>query len=183
MIDKVVKMALENMDKEYCRLSKMDYVAIEKLAGKKFLERPFAYEFYHQIRKLLDAGKIELGGCVIQGEVDKSYQHIFTEGKIPDFIIHVPDINKNLMVIEFKLANNPYGFKKDFDKLFEFKTNDQLKYDRAIEVVIGSKDELNIAREKISALSQENGEEITIAEFDTDIWKTNLIKIIYSKIS
>lgn len=43
--------ALKNIDKRYCELSRIDYAKVELREIKeaaKFLERPFAYEFYHQ---------------------------------------------------------------------------------------------------------------------------------------
>ncbi len=109
-IIEVIEEALSNIDAKYCDLSRIDYSQTSSngyLETKKFLERPFAYEFYHQFRKLIDDGKIELGSSVIQGEVDKRYQHIMELEKIPDFIIHTPNCReKNLAVIEFKLASN-----------------------------------------------------------------------------
>ena len=85
------KMALEKMDKKYCTLSQIDYSKIhdmsdsikENLKEKKFLERPLAYESYHQRRKLMENGDVDFGGSIIQAEVDKSYQHLFEHGNIP----------------------------------------------------------------------------------------------------
>ncbi|KPJ50534.1 hypothetical protein AMJ40_02725 [candidate division TA06 bacterium DG_26] len=70
-----VRMALENMDKQFCTLSQIDYARIrprralaDRLLEAKYLERPFAYEFYHQFRTLIDNGKVRLGDRVVQAE-------------------------------------------------------------------------------------------------------------------
>lgn len=183
-----IKMALEKMDKEYCTLSQIDYSEIDEsirkpIAEEKYLERPFAYEFYHQLRKLMDSGNVDFGGPIIQAEVDKRYQHCFINGKIPDFIIHVPNNPPNLAVIELKLATNldePYGIKHDLKKLVEFKTNEDLKYTYGIEVVIGSKNHLEDGKKRIRQLKNKtHGEEILIIEFNTDSWRVNESRIRY----
>lgn len=126
--------ALENMDKNFCILS-------NNLGRIKYLERPIAYEFYHQFRKLIDEEKF-----VIQGEVDKRYQHYFKKGKVPDFIIHIPNTQNNFVVIEMKLANNIRNIEKDFQKLNEFK---KLHYKNLVEIIIGYDKNLKNAKEKI----------------------------------
>ena len=90
-----IELALNNMNKNFCKLSKIDYKYIEAANGlvdylkrEKYLERPIAYEFYHQLRKLIDEGDVDFGGPIIQAEVDKNYQHCFKNGKMPDFIIN-----------------------------------------------------------------------------------------------
>ena len=185
-----VKNALEEIDSNYCKLSQIDYEAMnqdlkEGLQEQKFLERPFAYEFYHQLRKLMDSKKdnkkVDFGGPIIQAEVPKRYQHCFKNGKIPDFIIHVPNNrDKNLAVIEFKMATNISGLKDDFEKLVEFKTHPDLKYKNAIEVIIGNPDELKKANRKIDSLESPNGEVITLIEFNTEKQTTNAWTIKYS---
>lgn len=173
-----IKLALEDMDKRYCTLSQIDYSKIELngstqgfLAEKKYLERPFAYEFYHQLRKLMDSGDVDFGGPVIQAEVDKRYQHCFTTGKIPDFITHIPNARQNLAVIEFKVAANMENIEHDFQKLKEFRKN--LKYRYIIEVVIGDNRSLESAKKRIRSLSRSDSEGIVIMEFNVDSWKSN----------
>ena len=180
MVISAIKMALGNMDKKYCKLSQIDYSRIkldkpfvELLAEEKYLERPFAYEFYHQLRKLMDSGGVDFDGSVIQAEVDKRYQHCFKNGKIPDFIIHVPNTRQNLAVIEFKLASNLDSLEHDFEKLIQFKNNEDLKYKYVIEVIIGNETSLRNAKESIVQLNKSEVEEITIIEFNTDSWKAN----------
>ena len=178
---KAIKIALENMDQKYCTLSQIDYneidlpkPIIDELSKEKYLERPFAYEFYHQLRKLIDSGEVDFGGPVIQAEVDKSYQHCFQTGKTPDFIIHVPDSDKNLAVIEFKLAKRSKNdIKKDIEKLVIFKTDWQLKYSYGVEVILGDKPSLKALRKDINNWNENGGEEIIIVEFNTDSWKAD----------
>ena len=168
------------MDKKYCKLSKIDYSMLgvnestkKHLVEEKYLERPFAYEFYHQLRKLIDNGDVDFGGPIIQAEVDKRYQHYFKNGKIPDFILHVPNTQQNLAVIEFKLATNFNKLEHDFVKLVQFKNNEYLKYTHVIEVIIGNETSLRDAKEYIMRLNKSEVEEITIIEFNTDSWKVN----------
>jgi hypothetical protein len=176
---RAITMALEKMEKAYCKLSRLNYFSVDDTVKKpllqnKYLERPFAYEFYHQLRKIIETHEVSFGGPIIQAEVDKRYQHCFEDGKVPDFIIHVPDsyqINANLAVIEFKLATNLNDIKNDLRKLREFKKNEHLKYKHAIEVIIGDKRSVLTVKDFIRNLSQLQGEEITIIIFNTDNWK------------
>jgi len=184
MVIPAIKIALENMDKKYCKLSQIDYRRIELgrpwvelLAEEKHLERPFAYEFYHQLRKLMDSGKVDFGGPIIQAEVNKRYQHCFEKGKIPDFIIHVPNTKMNLIVVEFKLASNLRNIEGDFKKLVEFKK--VLKYQYLIQVIIGNSNSLGSARQRIKQLSSLNREKIIIMEFNLDSWKVESWEIEY----
>ncbi len=177
---KAIKVALENIDRKYCTLSQIDYSKIEVmksfldyLSKEKYLERPFAYEFYHQLRRLMDEGEVDFGGPIIQAEVDKRYQHCFKRGKIPDFIIHIPNSDQNLAVIEFKLTTNLTGIKSDIEKLVKFKTNQELKYSNGVEVILGDTQSLEVLREDINNWNEIGGEEIIIVEFDTDSWKAD----------
>lgn len=186
-IIEATKMALEKMDRNYCTLSQIDYskvkkVPIEKLKNEKYLERPFAYEFYHQLRKLMDCSVVDFGRRIIQAEVDKRYQHCFEKGKIPDFIIHIPDRkDKNFAVLEFKLTSNLDNIEDDFEKLIEFRKNLELEYEHIVEVIIGSKESLKKAKTDIEAKFNNDEykgviilDEVTIIEFDTDSWKADV---------
>ncbi|AMM41790.1 hypothetical protein HS1_001998 [Candidatus Desulfofervidus auxilii] len=95
MIVNAVKLCLENMNKKFVDLSRLKFDELnnrlkETLQEQKIQERPFAYEFYHQFRKLWDSGSI-LGivseDVVSQAEVNKTYQEIPDLKKIPDFFI------------------------------------------------------------------------------------------------
>lgn len=180
MVISAIKTALGNMDKKYCKLSQIDYSVVrvgestkKYLMKEKYLERPFAYEFYHQLRKLIDNSDVDFGGPIIQAEVDKRYQHYFKNGKIPDFIIHVPNTQQNLAVIEFKLATNLNRLEHDFEKLIQFKNNEDLKYTYVIEVIIGNETSLRNAKRYIMQLNKSKLKGITIIEFNTDSWKVN----------
>ena len=180
-VKEAIKLALEKMDKNYCRLSQIDYDKIEVmnhftifLSEEKYLERPFAYEFYHQLRRLIEEGRVDFGEPIIQAEVDKRYQHIFKKGKMPDFIIHLPNSKRNLAVIEFKLATRKAeDIKKDIKKLVKFKTKEELNYDHGIEVILGTSQALDVLRADINNWNKFEGEEIIIIEFNTDSWKVD----------
>lgn len=176
-----IKLALEKMDKNYCRLSQIDYEKIEVmnhftmlLSEEKYLERPFAYEFYHQLRRLIEEDRVDFGEPIIQAEVNKRYQNIFKKGKIPDFIIHLPNSKRNLAVIEFKLATRKAeDIKKDIKKLVKFKTKEELNYDHGVEVILGTNQDLDVLRADINNWNKFEGEEIIIIEFITDSWKAD----------
>lgn len=184
-----IKMALENIDVDYCKLSQIDYAklkvqgsVVENIREQKYLERPFAYEFYHKLRELMESGKVYFGGPIVQAEVSKGYQQVFESKKTPDFLIHVPNarLKNNRAVIEFKLATNLSKIKDDFEKLVDFKTDTNLKYAYAIEVIIGNTESLKDAKSLIDKLNKQGGEEIIIIEFNTDLKKANDWKINYT---
>ena len=176
-----IKLALEKMDKNYCRLSQIDYDKIEAmnhftifLSEEKYLERPFAYEFYHQLRRLIEEGRVDFGEPIIQAEVDKRYQRIFKKGKIPDIIIHLPNSKRNLAVLELKLATRKAeDIKKDIKKLLKFKIKGELNYNYGIEVILGTNQALDVLRADINNWNKFEGEEIIIIEFNTDSWKAD----------
>jgi hypothetical protein len=182
-----IKMALEKIDKSYIKLSQKDYSRVqadvslvEILSEEKILERPFAYEFYHQLRDLMDKSIVDFGSPIVQAEVDKTYQHCFENnrstkrGKIPDFLIHLPNESRqNLAVIEFKLATNLANIESDLSKLVVFKKNKRLHYDYGVQVVIGDSKSLEKAKAAIKKLEEINGEEILIIYFNTDSMKTS----------
>ena len=92
----------------------------------------------------------------------------------------MPNARQNLAVIEFKLTTNLGSLEHDFEKLIEFKKNEDLKYIHVVEVIIGNETSLGDAKERIMQLNKSEGEEITIIEFNTDSWKVNDWKIRYS---
>lgn len=172
------KLALENMNKEFCKLSqKVHKEKITKKSAKaeqkdKYLERPFAYEFYQHFRSLMENGEVDFDGPLIQAEVDKTYQHYFKKGKSPDFIIHTPESDNNLAVLEFKLATRlKKDIKKDIRKLLMFKNHPKLRYIYGIEVLLGTKRSLENRKKDINNWDRKGGEEIIIIEFNTDSWK------------
>ena len=173
------------MNRKFTDLSKLKFDEIEeklkeKLQRQKIQERPFAYEFYHQFRKLWDNGCIAgtiPKDIVIQAEVNKNYQQIPDLKKIPDFLLHRSSSDKNFAVIEFKLASNYREIEKDFEKLIAFKQI--LNYMYVIEVIIGRKEPLKTAIERIKTLNNPKGKDIIIIEFNTDSWNANDFRIKY----
>lgn len=160
----------------FCVFKKLFFTIslIDYLKKEKYLERPIAYEFYHQLRRLIDEGGVDFDEPIIQSEVDKRYQHCFEKGKMPDFIIHTPNSKRNLAVIEFKLATRAKEeIKDDFIKIVKFKTNPLLKYSYGVEVLLGDKHSLENRRKDINDWSKTEGEEIIIIEFDTGSWKAD----------
>ena len=190
MIVNAVKLCLENMNKKFVDLSRLKFDELnnrlkETLQEQKIQERPFAYEFYHQFRKLCDSRSI-LGivsaDVVIQAEVNKTYQQIPDLKKIPDFLLHRPNTNENFAVIEFKLTSNIDEIEKDFKKLIAFKY--ELNYEYLIEIIIGDENSLKNAKERIySSLNDPNGEKIILIEFNTNSWRANDYEIKYKSTS
>ena len=139
--------SLQNMDKNFVTLSRLrwgaidDKVLIRELVARNIQERPFAYEFYHQMRKLWDgdqASTLGLDKLAIQAEVNKSYQDIPKLRKMPDFLVHrvnSPDEGDQFAVFEFKVASRLQDIEDDLRKLINFQH--LLKYSYGIEVIIG----------------------------------------------
>jgi hypothetical protein len=110
---------------------------------------------------------------VIQAEIDKTYQHCFRNekgetlrGKIPDFLIHLPNEKKNLAVIEFKLASNLSNLISDFIKLATFKLSGDLQYVFGIEVIIGDPNEIAHVKDLIKKLVTKKGVDLDIIYYD-----------------
>lgn len=186
MLINVICNSLENMNKKFTNLSRLKFDEIngqlkEKIINQKIQERPFAYEFYHQFRKLWESGYIITvipENIVIQAEVSKRYQNIPNLDKMPDFLLHKPHSNQNFAVIEFKLASNHGQIKDDFDKLYEFK---KIGYKYVIEVVVGEKTQLSTAKQKIDSICNRAGKYIDIVEFDTESWQAIHFRVKFEK--
>lgn len=161
-----IKLALSNVERCYCLLPE-----------GRYQERAICYEFYHQFRKLIDTGEVDLGGRVVQAEVDKRYQHYDNLEKIPDFVFHIPDTQNNLAVIEVKMASDLNGIEEDLKKLFIFGQN--LNYHHLVQIVIGNNASLSRARRHIRRLETQNAREIVVIFLDTDSWKVSGKKILY----
>ena len=170
------------MNKEFVVLSGLRFDEINGELRYRLQERPFAYEFYHQFRKLWDCGSIPeivSEDVVIQAEVNKIYQEIPDLKKIPDFLLHKPNTNENIAVIEFKIASNIAQIESDFKKLIEFKQ--RLKYKYLIEIIIGDENSLGAIIKRIRSQNNLDGKEIILIEFNTDSWKANDYKIKYKR--
>lgn len=101
----------------------------------KFLrERAYCYELYHQLQIELN----ENFPYILHGELDKKGHPIIKEviGEvIPDFVIHIPNTNNNLVVMEVKALreNSSIDLKKDLDKLEAF--IEKIEYFRGIMLI------------------------------------------------
>jgi hypothetical protein len=200
-----VQTALSNMDPSFTNLSRIHFNnlpadVITRLKCEKVQERPFAYEFYHQFRKLWECGAVDLlgfGDTVIQAEVNKFYQNIPGLKKAPDFLVH--KVGKlegqyQVGVVEFKLADNVSSCvvvrrKKyteaqyDFEKLIVFRTI--LRYRYAIEVILGDTATLRKAEAHVNTLcdSADSSREglIYVIYFDTRDWSSTIQQVAYPK--
>ncbi|MEX2120422.1 MAG: hypothetical protein WD847_12575 [Pirellulales bacterium] len=186
MLVEPVKYALEAMDRRFVELSGLifdpytdDLLRRLGESEEKLLERPYAYEFYHQMRSLWDsrAGIIApFADVVIQGEVDKGYQAIRDLDRIPDFLLHRPNSNeRNFGVIEVKLATFAQNIERDFDKFVSFRN--RRGYEHFVEIVIGHSRELAAAN--LAQFNQQGRHvvEISLVLFDTDRWRATDLRI------
>lgn len=126
----LVLKAIHNTDKKYYIRSKY---------GIKCYERNFCYEFYHQLRVLMDSENYD--GCILSGEPYKAIEADFnniitfldeklgysskeekTQYVSPDIILHggLADIDeeKQRMVLEAKCEINKTNVSYDIEKLF-----------------------------------------------------------------
>jgi len=184
---RIVKTALMRMDKKFTDLSRLKFDEIsrelkKKLEEQKLQERPFAYEFYHQLRKMYESQELDdiiPEGVVVQAEVHKGYQGIPNLNRMPDFLLHKPSsVNRNFAVIEFKLASYKDRLKDDFEKLAAFK--EILGYTYLIEVIIGHDgNSLIECRKECQRLNSDRGIDIIIIEFNTETWSADHYKIKY----
>lgn len=161
------------MDSKYASLSQIvKGEAAESEINYEYQERPYAYEFYHQFRKMIEKG-LNLGGYFIQPEVNKTYQqYLLKKGKIPDFIIHIPGAGlENLCVIEFKRASSRV-LKRDLEKLADFQ--EHLHYKFLFEVIIGTGSELSKLGRLLSYERREPKVKITIISFNIKSWQADL---------
>ena len=69
--------------------------------GPAYRERVYTYELYHQWRCQWQRDFPYSVGA----EVDKAGHPVIRRGDKPDFIVHVPGENQNLLVVEVKPAN------------------------------------------------------------------------------
>jgi hypothetical protein len=180
MLVKAVKHALEKMDPRFLRMSGLifdpntdEFLRQLGESQEKLLERPFAYEFYHQMRHLWDIGAelvAPFADVVIQGEVDKGYQTIRHLDRIPDFLLHRPNSDaRNFAVIEVKLAAFANRIEQDFDKFVSFRN--RRGYAHLVEIVIGRASELDKARLRTFSQQGQNLVDISVILFNTDTWQ------------
>lgn len=100
-------------------------------------ERIYCYELYHQLRSRLP----ENFPYILHGEIDKRgheniRQHFDTEIPNPDFVVHRPGTEKNLVVIEVKSENSSQKkIDHDIKKLRVF--TDSVGYEHGIMLFFG----------------------------------------------
>lgn len=180
MIVDAVKHSLEAMDRRFLELSGLifdpytdDLLRRLGETQEKLLERPFAYEFYHQMRTLWDSRSplvAPFADVVIQGEVDKGYQAITDLDRVPDFLLHRPNSDeRNFAVIEVKLAAFARDIERDLNKFVAFRN--RRGYQHFVEIVIGHEAELR--RVNLDELNQKGDRviEVVVVFFNTDNWK------------
>lgn len=186
MLVNAVKNALERMDRRFLELSGLIFdpgtdELLRRLGEteEKLLERPYAYEFFHQMRSLWDSRAeviAPFADVVIQGEVDKGYQAIRDLDRIPDFLLHRPNSNaRNFGVIEVKLAAFAQHIERDFDKFVSFRN--RRGYEHFVEIVIGDTRELEKAN--LTRFNQQGRHvvEIAVVLFNTDRWRVADVRI------
>ena len=112
------KKAITLIDEKYISVS------MYKLPDKRYRERVYCYELYHQLRKLLDDNY----EYMLDGELDKKAHPIIEKNigaKIPDFIVHYrSNMEHNLAIIEVKPIKSVNAslsnLKDDLDKIIDF---------------------------------------------------------------
>lgn len=176
----VVLDTLRAMERQFVDLSLLKWGGIDKpellpfFLEQRVQERPFAYEFYHQFRKLWENGKIVdlgYGHTTTQAEVHKGYQDIPRLKKMPDLLVHRAggkEPGDQVAVLEFKLATNTSKFQEDFNKLIDFRQF--LEYQFGIEIIIGTEADLRTAQNYIAK---------TLTNPNQYHWKSISLNVIY----
>jgi hypothetical protein len=154
MLDLILE-AVEAIDWDYVTLSRLRYGRDNKPAGlahvRRWHERPFAYEIYHQARCIWEIRGLKKT-CLIQAEVLKRYQEIKSLGKMPDLLFHVPERGPNFAVVEIKLASNRRkSLDSDLRKLRGFQRI--LGYRWLVEIVIGTPLQLARIEKRLPSLN------------------------------
>ena len=153
--------------KALCMMDKGNYTLPKDDSGKeRFQERSIAYEFYYQLRKLLES-EIREDKIAFHGEPNKGYQTDYHKKvrKMPDFLIHIPNKDKNYVVIELKMAKrNIKDILKDVQKLINFKK--ELGYEFLVLLLFGKRRALKNKLEKI--LEKEESKEIHILAYNLE---------------
>jgi len=175
-----IKTAVEQIDWRNVTLSRLRYgngFVPVGLGDPHWLERPFAYEIYHQLRVNTNAPV----DCVVQAEVLKTYQEIREIKKMPDLLFHVPDSGRNISVIEIKLASNTQKkLEDDLDKLALFRR--VLKYELLVEILIGGEAELKEMHVMLDKLDNSGATPISILTLSLDSRRTDIRTIKFREV-
>lgn len=177
--------SLASIEKDFVYIEQKHYYRKKS----SWLERPFHFEFYHQLRlKFIN----NLKNYVIQAEVEKASHNSGIGNMRPDLIFHIPgniDRSSQLIHIEVKPAksknkNHLEEIIEDLEKLSLFKA--KLHYDISILVLFGpfnelsniihfiegndsSDKELNDNRDRVLKNIERKNQEIFIIELNTSI--------------
>ena len=163
LLHEVILSALRNIDPSRIRLSTLSYEGTT-IPEPRYQERTFAYELFHQLRKLEEADSEDLRGFTQQAEVDKGYQGI---DYVPDLIVHKPgQTNDNLTACEFKLAIDPY-VPYDLAKLQFFV--ESIGYEEAFMILIGDDSSIQKVANLRTKYDREDGTSIGIMLYNYDI--------------
>jgi hypothetical protein len=118
----------------------------------KLLERVYAYELYHQLRRSLG----DIQSYMLHGELDKRWQQIMRErglGDVPDLVVHKPgrwgerQHKYNLVIIEVKSTSGQRApMVKDIKKLLAF--IERANYHHGILLLYGPERPTSTARRK-----------------------------------
>ena len=177
--------ALASVERDYVYVDRKHYERKET----SWLERPFHFEFYHQLRLKF---KDKLENYYIQAEVEKASHNSGIGNLRPDLIFHIPGDNEGssqLIHIEVKpvKSNNIRHFKEIIDdlvKLSKFKA--KLNYDISVLLLFGPINELsntirfiegddsideklNDYRDSVLNVIERNNQEIFLIELDISI--------------
>lgn len=152
MLDLIIS-ACDAIDWRFVTLSRRRYRrgrVCTGLGDPHWLERPFAYEIYHQLRTIWPANLLQVG-CVIHAEVLKTYQEIQDIDKMPDLLLHDPQSGRNVAVVEIKLTSNTRkNLREDLRKLALFRR--ALGYETLVEILIGSTREIRTSLEELNGI-------------------------------
>lgn len=136
--------ALASIEKDFVYVDQKHYYRKKS----SWLERPFHFELYHQIRLIF---KDKLKNYVIQAEIEKSSHNSKVGKKRPDLIFHIPgDLNRSSQLIHIEVkpakSNDNAHLKEiidDLKKLSYFKV--KLNYNISALVLFGPSNDLSDA--------------------------------------
>lgn len=136
-----LKNALENVSESYVLYNQKDQRGNNCI---KTEERIFAYELYHQFRKIMDddnkytnlymSGEQVKNCNLFQGESLNGMKHI-----IPDMVLHetiAENSGKQVFYVEIKMSNNQ-ALLKDLYKLTKLKKENKLHFKYYVFIVVG----------------------------------------------
>lgn len=148
LFDIIVRAGANMKDNHFFQVEFPKHIESEDTIERKYRERVYCYELYHQMRAIVDHDRQLFDFSTkfkLYGEYDKrDYPEDHIKNKIPDFIIHYPGINeKNLAIIEVKPLKKGVGLKKDLETIKAFIGSQKLHYSWGIMYVYGYGADIN----------------------------------------